>query len=212
MLINYYFYLLNFQSITNYSTHTDGDLLALLRKDNTLAFAELYNRYRHDMYRYILTLVKVPELAEDLVQDVFIKTWDIRKRLEIKQNFRSYLFRICHNSAVDMNKQIASNSQLFNQLLYHYKAIPALEHYTREELLQYDALVEEALNSLSPQRRKIYELCKKEKKSYEEVARELNISPNTVKAHISQTLSLLRSYISKHVHLSIIILLVKNIL
>ena len=187
-------------------------MLALLREDNTLAFAELYSRYRQDSYRYILMIVKVPELAEDLVQDVFIKIWDVRERLEIKQNFRSYLFRVCHNSAVDMNKQIASNRQLFNQLLYHYPAMPESEHYSQEELLHFDGLVEEALNSLSQQRRRIYEMCKKEKKSYEEVARELGISANTVKAHVTQTLSLLRVYVSKHVKFSILILLVKNIL
>ena len=212
MLINYYFYSLTFQSITNYSTHTDDDLLALLRKNNTQAFAGLYSRYRQDIYRYILTLVKVPELAEDLVQDVFIKIWNVRERLEIRQNFRSYLFRVCHNSAVNMNKQIASNRRLFNQLLHHYPAIPESEYYSQEELLRYDSLVEEALNSLSQQRRKIYEMCRKEKKSYEEVARELGISRNTVKAHITQTLSLLRVYISKHAKISFLILLIKNIL
>lgn len=184
----------------------------LLCKDNTLAFAELYGRYRHEIYRYILTLVKVPDIAEDLVQDVFVKIWDVRMRLEIKQNFRSYLFRVCHNSAVDMNKQIASNRRLFDRLLYHYQATPDPEHYSQEALLHYDALVEKALNSLSPQRRRIYEMCKKEKKSYEEVASELGISPHTVKAHITQTLSLLRSYIAKHSNLSILILLVQKIL
>jgi RNA polymerase sigma factor (sigma-70 family) len=160
----------------------------------------------------MLTIVKVPDLAEDLVQDVFIKIWDVRSRLEIKQNFRSYLFRVCHNSAVDMNKQIASNHRLFNQLLYHYQLTPELEHYSQAQLLNYDALVEEALNSLSPQRRKVYEMCKKEKKSYEEVARELNISPHTVKAHVTQTLSLLRSYISKNINIYILILLMQKIL
>ena len=200
------------QSIITYSTHTDGELLALLCKDNTAAFAELYSRYRHETYRYILTLVKVPDLAEDLVQDVFIKIWDVRRRLEIRQNFRSYLFRVCHNSAVDLNKQIASNRQLFNQLISHYQSVTDIEPYSQEQLLRYDALVEQALNSLSPQRRRIYEMVRKEKKSYEEVANELSISPNTVKTHVAQTLAFLRNYISRHVNLSLLILLVKKIL
>jgi RNA polymerase sigma-70 factor (family 1) len=187
-------------------------LIALLRMNDTRALAGLYSRYRHEVYGYILTLVKVSDLAEDLVQDVFIKLWDVRERLEIKQNFRSYLFRVCHNSAVDMNKKIASSRRLFDHLIYHYQATLLLEPYSEEELLQYDALVEEALNALSPQRRKVYEMCKKEKKSYEEVARELNISVNTVKAHISQTLSFLRSYISKHAKLSVVILLLQKFL
>ncbi len=198
--------------IPDYSTHTDKDLLALISRDDTLAFAELYNRYRHDMYRYILTLIKVPELAEDLVQDVFIKIWDVRERLDIKQNLRSYLFRIGHNSAIDMNKQVAVSRQLFDQLTLYYTAITAADEYSQGELLQYDALVEEALNSLSPQRRRIYELCKKEKKSYEEAAQELGISSHTVKAHMTQTLSLLRTYIKNRINIPILILLIQKIL
>jgi len=185
-------------------------LLTLLGNHHTPAFAELYNRYRHELYRYALTLVKIPDVAEDLVQDVFIKIWEVRERLEIKQNFRSYLFRVCHNSAVDLNKQVASNRQLFSQLLYHYQALPETVQYSQEELLRYDALVEEALSILTPQRRKIYELCKKEKKSYEEVARELGISQNTVKAHITQTLALLRGYIARRVNLPILLLLIEK--
>jgi len=54
-----------------------------MSRDDTVAFEALYNRYRQETYRYILTVVKVPELAEDLVQDVFIKIWDNRARLVI---------------------------------------------------------------------------------------------------------------------------------
>lgn len=113
---------------------------------------------------------------------------------------------------MDMNKQIASSRQLLDQLLQHYQVIPELEHYSQKDLARYDALVEEALNSLSPQRRKIYELCKKEKKSYEEVAQELGISQHTVKAHITQALSLLRSYVSRHLSLAILALLMRKFL
>jgi len=192
---------------TNYSTQTDSELIELICKDSTLAFAALYNRYRHETYRYIITLVKVPELAEDLVQDVFIKIWDVRGRLEIRHNFRSYLFRICHNSAIDLNKRIAADRRLLDQVLNHWRMIAEAEPFTQEELLRYDKLVDEALNTLSPQRRKVYELCKKENKSYEEVARELDISPGTVKTHMKQTLSLLRSYIRKQADIPILIIL-----
>ena len=82
------------------------------------------------------------------------------------------------------------------------------EPFTQEELLRYDKLVGEALNSLSPQRRKIYELCKIDNKTYDEVARELNISSNTVKTHIKQTLALLRTYIRKNADVRILIILV----
>ena len=200
------------QSSIIYSTLTDEDLLQLLRRNDAQAFADLYDRYRHELYSYILTIVKTAELAEDLVQDVFVKVWEARGRLEIRLNFRSYLFRMAHNGAIDMLKQIAASRKLFDQLLHHYQVLPDPEQQSPQELLQLDSLLEAALNSLSPQRRRIYELCKKEKKSYEEVARELNISVNTVKAHITQTLSFLRNYVVNRDNLPILILLVKKFL
>jgi len=180
----------------------------LIAREDTLAFEALYNRYRHQAYRYILTLVKVPELAEDLVQDVFIKIWDVRGRLEINRDFRGYLFRMCHNSSIDLNKRIAADRRLLDSVLRHWQMMADAEPFTQEELLRYDKLVGEALSSLSPQRRKIYELCKIDNKTYDEVARELNISPNTVKTHIKQTLALLRTYIRKNADVRILIILV----
>lgn len=167
------------------------------------------------MYRYLLSLIKIPDLSEDLVQDIFIRIWDARQRLEIKQQFRSYIFRVCHNQAIDMNREVASRQHLLDQLEYHYQVMPALESYSEQELQRYDTLVEEALGTLTPQRRKVYELCRKEKKSYEEVARELGISINTVKTHVSKTLSLLRSYIKdslirKNMSISLIALLLQK--
>lgn len=188
-------------------------MLKFLQNDDKLAFAAIYDRYRLDVYRFGITLVKAPDLAEDLVQDVFIKIWDARHRLEIKQSFRSYLLRVAHNRGIDMNKEISTKHHLVEQLVNYYQALPVLvEEDNQEDLQRYDDLVEEALNSLTPQRRKVYEMCKKDKKSYEEVARELDISPNTVKATMSQTLSLLRNYITKHAKLSVVLLLLHKIL
>lgn len=198
--------------IQDFSSYSDIELLQLLERGEMLALGEIYDRYRQDVYRYALTLVKIPEIAEDLVQDVFVKIWEVRQRLEIKQSFRSYLFRICHNRAIDINKEIASKHHLVNQLVHHYQAATDAElSFTQEDLQRYDELVEEALSTLTPQRRKVFDMCKKEKKSYEEVARELKISPNTVKAHVSQTLALLRKYVRQHGGLAVIfIFLQKN--
>ncbi len=90
--------------IQDFSSYSDIELLQLLERGEMRALGEIYDRYRQEVYRYDLTQVKLTEIAEDLVQDVFVKIWEIRQRLEIKQSFRSYLFRICHNRAIDINK------------------------------------------------------------------------------------------------------------
>lgn len=184
--------------INSYSTYSDSELLVFLRDGDKMAFAEFYNRYHKPVYRYLISLVKVPEIAEDLVHEIFLKLWDIRQKLEIKENFKGYLFWMCHNKAADTTKKIAGERILKNQLLHYYQTLSTVETHTLEQLQRYDNLIEEALNSLSPQRRKVYELCKKQGKSYQEAANELQISTHTVKEHMSYALSALRDFLRQN--------------
>ena len=184
--------------INSYSTYSDSELLVFLRDGDKLAFAEFYNRYHKPVYRYLISLVKVPEIAEDLVHEIFLKLWDIRLKLEIKENFKGYLFWMCHNKAADTTKKLAGERILKNQLLHYYQTLSTVETHTLEQLQRYDNLIEEALNSLSPQRRKVYELCKKQGKSYQEAANELQISTHTVKEHMSYALSALRDFLRQN--------------
>ncbi len=164
------------------------------------------------MFAYALTLVKLDHLAEDVIQDIFIRLWDARTRVHIEKNFRSYLFRACHNRACDINKEISKNQELLDELVRYYQPEGGGEENLSEQAEDYMQLLKNALKELTPQRRRIYEMCKEEKKSYMEVARELGISPNTVKNHMAQVLDILRRYFRSHstVFWIIFILLEKN--
>lgn len=75
-----------------------------------MAFAAIYKRYYQDVYRYLLILVKVPEIAEDLTHEVFLRIWDRRNQMQIEHSFKSYLLRISHNKAVDMFRKAAAET------------------------------------------------------------------------------------------------------
>ena len=201
----------NQMGINSYSTYSDSELLVFLRNGDKMAFAELYNRYHKPVYRYLISLVKVPEIAEDLVHEIFLKLWDIREKLEIKENFRGYLFWMCHNKAADTTKKIAGERLLKDQLLHYYQSLTTIEGHTPEQLQHYDNLVEEALNSLSPQRRKVYELCKRQGKGYQEAANELQISTHTVKEHMSYALAALREFLRQRGEFSLAMLLLSQL-
>jgi RNA polymerase sigma factor (sigma-70 family) len=155
----------------------------------------------------------VPEMAEDLTHEVFLKIWEVRHQLHIERSFKSYLFRVSHNKAIDMHRKIAADNRLMDQLAQHYNA-GALEEdlFSQEDLQRFNALFEEALASLSPRRRRIYEMSKKEKKSYEQIGLELNISRNTVKGHISQTLALLKEFILEKGQFALVLFIIKKML
>ncbi|HEY4287767.1 MAG TPA: sigma-70 family RNA polymerase sigma factor [Puia sp.] len=190
------------------STYTDEQLLAALRKDNSLALGVIYERYYRHVYHFLLTLVKAPDAAEDLTHEVFIKIWDIRRKLRIDRSFKSYLLKVGHSKAIDLLRKMAAEKNVRGQLFYD--STPTGEGFTEADLNRFAALMDQALDSLTPQRRRLFELCKKQKKSYEEVAGELNISLNTVKAHMSQILALLRDFIFDRWQFSLLFVLLQN--
>ncbi len=200
------------ETISQYSTHDDAELIRLLKESDKMAFTEIYNRFHKPVFRYLISMVKIEELAEDLVHEVFLKLWESREFLSIKGAFAPYLFRTCHNKAIDAIRKIASDHKLQSDLLKVYKGLTATPHYSHEELYRLDNMVEEALDALSPQRRKVFELCRQNGKSYNEAAAEMGIAPNTVKDHMSKALSALREIVQNRGELTLMLILLGNIL
>jgi RNA polymerase sigma-70 factor (family 1) len=195
-------------TITDYSSYTDGELVKFLREGNTDAFTEIYHRYNKSVYRYLEGLVKVPQLAEDLVHEVFLRLWEARGKLDIRGSFSGYLFRICHNQAYDAILHLSRERHLLTELLFHYQLRLTEEAPgTPAELRKVDQLVEQALDSLPPQRRRVYELCKQQGKTYQQAADELGITPNTVKEHITKALATLRLFLQNKGRLGVLIYL-----
>lgn len=193
-----YFNFKKTKHINNDQSYTDSELLVLLKKSDPNAFARIYDKYSRELFAYAITLVKLHDLAENAVQDVFIRLWDARTKINIETSFRSYLFRACHNRACDINKEISKNQHLLEELAHYYQSDDSPGEELSEQAKDYIQLLENALNELTPQRRRIYEMCKEKKKSYVEVAHELGISPNTVKNHMAQILDILRKYFRSH--------------
>jgi RNA polymerase sigma-70 factor (ECF subfamily) len=85
------------------------------------------------------------------------------------------------------------------------KQVYSTERYVREAELE--IIKEEALELLTPRRRQIFEMSRNEGKSYKEIARELNISSNTVRNHMSSSLETLRAFLLNNHEIAIAILL-----
>src|SRR6185312_12229832 len=86
-------------------------------------FTALYNRYHTGIYNYLLAFVKIPSLAEDLTQEVFLKIWEARKRLKIHTSFAPYIYCISRNTAIDFMKKIAADRELRNEIILHKQSL-----------------------------------------------------------------------------------------
>ncbi|HSF54592.1 MAG TPA: RNA polymerase sigma-70 factor [Algoriphagus sp.] len=77
----------------NLSKHSDQELLIKLKNGNVSAFDELYYRYVKKLMAFALSFFPNKDLAQDAVQDIFIRIWERRSELEESKNFKTYLFQ-----------------------------------------------------------------------------------------------------------------------
>jgi len=165
----------------------------------------LYIRYHRPAYGYLIAQIKSPEPTQDILHEIFLKIWEIRGRLELKVSFPAYLFGICRNKAVDFIRSIAADQTLRVALLQQYRTVMHRPPTSQKEWTRMDELEEMALSSLTPQRRAVFELCRKQGKSYQQAAEELGISHQTVKEHMAKALSSLRSFIQRYGDLALVV-------
>lgn len=170
---------------------TDVKLLEALRQGSGIAFEALYEKYKGRIYYNMIRVVRSEAVAEGLLQDVFIKVWELRELIDPDQSFKAFLFRISRNIAIDFYRKEGRRRIVEAAVMMveegHYDHVQQYIDYKEAEILLGDAIAR-----LPPQRQRIFRLCRIEGKSYEEVAVLLSISRKTVQDHLVKANQMLR--------------------
>ncbi len=159
--------------------------------EDTECFEALYNGYFPALQRVALHIVSCPETAEEIVSDVFIKIWKNRDRLSVSTSLHSYLFAAVRNQSVDYLRRMCRVRYCTDEALPQH----ASDHPDPESRLiaaETEKRIEEAIESLPPQGRKVFRLNRDNGMKYHEIAAHLNISIKTVETHMGRSLSFLR--------------------
>jgi RNA polymerase sigma-70 factor (ECF subfamily) len=172
-----------------------NDLALRLRNDDVSAFNTLYWEYHSAIYANAFKLIKDSIAAEDIVQEVFVALWEKRHTIDPRQNIAGWLFVVCHHKTVDQLKRKlrqALTEKILRAIIEDNKAFE--DDITEEQI----GAVEKAVDQLSPQKRKVFELCKVQRRTYEKAAEELHISKYTVKEYLSEAILSIKKYIGQH--------------
>lgn len=180
-----------------HQTVYDKSLWSNARKGDESAFSKLFELYFPRLYHLALTYTQDSCLAEDIVQQVFLKCWEKRNTLEQVENIASYLHKCIKNEVVDvMRRQV-----LHLKYQQHVAGSPQ-----REELLPSEIELRQtqeeifiaAINHLSPQQKKVYKLSKEQGLTYAQIAQEMEVSTHTVKWHAAAAFQSLRLFLKRH--------------
>ena len=180
--------------IKHIDEHADKKLVVRLILSDEKAFDLLYNKYHVPIYRNIFKLVKSDETAKDILQEVFVCLWEKRNTIDIKQSVANWLFVVSYNKSLTYIKKNANALVIFEEIVTDVSE-DTLEPFITEEKL---AFIETIISKLSPQKKRALELCKIERKTYEEAAKEMGISRHTVKEYLTEALATLRLQVKMH--------------
>ena len=178
--------------------YTETELLKAIASGNEAAFNVLFEKYRTKLYGYIFTISKSKEATEEILIDVFLKLWMGKEMLEEIENLDAFLGKMAHNKAIDylrMSSRAAKNEKLSRQELF-----PAIETETDYKLREGECqlLLNKAIDQLSPQRKNVFMLSRQQEFTYDEIASELNLSRNTVRNTMAETLKFFKSFLGRH--------------
>jgi RNA polymerase sigma-70 factor (ECF subfamily) len=177
-------------------------ILYWLSQDSQPAFAQVFETYRNRIYQTALFYLKSPAMAEEVVQDTFMKLWFQRHHLQQVQCLEAWLYTVARNLTIDYLKKIAREKKLGEKLA----ALPPMGNGATDALVQeheLSNLFQSALQQLSAQQRQVYQLARNEGLHYDEIGKQLNISPLTVKTHMARALATIRAVLRQHGYLSL---------
>lgn len=156
------------------------------RRSSDEEFDELFRSSYPSLYRYAYSLLRNEDDSRDVVSEVFVKVLEKKLKATVTTG---YLMAMVHNKALDKLKQQKVENEARQRLLLDYKLFLETDEQKEKRL---NAILQFVENELTPQTQRILRMCYEEKKSYKEVAAELDISIQAVNKHISQALKKLR--------------------
>lgn len=170
---------------------TENELLQMLQSGDKRAFEVLFLRYQPQLVMFIAGFIKDKEKARDFAQDIFLKIWDNRNDLGNIISFKGYLFHTARFAIYNFFDHELVDQKFVAEAMRRSQGdvYNAEEEYFVREL---DEMIDLAISHMPDQRRRVFEMSRKQGLSNQEIADILHISKHTVERHISTSLAELR--------------------
>lgn len=169
----------------------DVNLVTQLNEGNKVAFENIYDRYANDLYRFVFNRIRLKEVSEEIVQEIFVSLWSKRAELRIG-SLSSYLYAaskyqmLTYFRSDKVRKKYAAEFALY----LSERRDNSIEEFMNVSDLH--SLIERAIQELPEKCREAFRLSRFEHFSIAEIAERMNISPRTVENYLTQALRHLR--------------------
>ncbi|WP_163718574.1 RNA polymerase sigma factor [Mangrovibacterium lignilyticum] len=170
----------------------ESKLLSNLKLGDHTAFEMLFDQYADRLYQFSLKYLKSKEIAEDVVQEVFMKVWRNREIMRIHSSLQAYLFQITLNAIRKYFNEQAKTNDCKHELLVELSENAT----TVEEFADYQNLLDKLkffIDNMPEKRKAAFVKKKIEGKSLKEISEEMKITTKAVEYHITEAMKYLKS-------------------
>jgi len=168
----------------------DKELYIKLKNGEEQAFQVLFRKYYSSLCHFARQFLNDNELAEETVQDMFVKIWEKRESLNIETSVKHYFFRSVRNQCLNQIQHEKIKKQYASMVIESaHQEINPNEFFIEVDLVK---RIEKSIDSLPPKRKEIFRLSREQGMKYKEIAETLEISIKTVEAQMGLALKHLR--------------------
>ena len=173
------------------------DLCRRLVASDSEAFERIFRSTREDLLRFVYSIVNDGPLSHDLVQDVYVALWELRKGLDPTLSLRAYLFRMARNRAYRHLRDERLHARKRSELQQDGDP-PPLTHSPVENVdgASFERQMQRWIDELPERQREALVLTRFHELSHQQVAAVMNISPRTVNNHVMRALDAIRSRVN----------------
>lgn len=190
------------------TVQSDKELFIQIALGDEVAFGKLFNAYMPTLFPIISQITKSSGAAEDIIQETFLRVWINRDRLPEIEHPRAWIYKIAYHLAFTYLKKQANTDKHNQKLSAMYSE--KLNKNTVEENLAFKTLsaqVKNAVNNLPRQQKMAYRLSREQGLKVEEIAKEMNLSPQSVKNTLVRALKYVREQIKQAGFIDLVLLI-----
>jgi|GEM_PF-225346 len=174
--------------------YQEKEVLAKVAEGDQEAFRRLYEQYHRQFMGACVQLSGSQQVAEEVVQEAFIRIWEKRVYLANLDHPRGYLFKIFNNTLFEYYRYVAGQRKIEGAYITYYEQQSADEVHDKLQLEAQLAMVQASLQHLTPQQLRVFQLIREKGLSRKEAAEALGISPNTVRNLLAEAMRVLREH------------------
>jgi RNA polymerase sigma-70 factor (ECF subfamily) len=170
------------------------------------AFSTIFHKYNARLFPFVCRLVETESIAEEIVQEVFLRLWIHRANVGTMDRPDGWLYKVASNLSLSQLRRVAiENTYLLKRPSEDLVTNNAEEHIESKEII---SIIEKAVTELPPKRQQIYRLSRQGGLNPKEIADELDLSQTTVKNQLVIASKFVRDYVTKSgiLHVPVVLL------